>query len=68
MALTSTGHFKIGNKEFKAKSLKVGFESLNSEDSGRTDDGVMRLSWVSAELERQKLRCHPLLLRKWLNC
>ena len=60
MALTSTGHFKIGDKEFKAKSLKVGFESLNSEDSGRTDDGVMRLSWVFRRIRKVEIEMPPI--------
>lgn len=60
MALTSTGHFKIGNQEFKAKSLKVGFESLNSEDSGRTDDGVMHLNWIFRKIRKVEIEMPPI--------
>lgn len=44
MALTSKGHFKVNGQEFLAKSIKIGFESLASDNSGRTDDGVMRIN------------------------
>ena len=44
MALTTKGHFKINNEQFEAKSLRVNYESLSGEDSGRTDDGVMRIN------------------------
>ena len=43
MALTSKGNFIINNIEYEPKSLKVGFESLSSEDSGRSDDGAMHI-------------------------
>ena len=37
MALTTKGHFIInGGKEFKAKNINVNYESLTSEDTGRT--------------------------------
>lgn len=44
MALTDKGRFKIGNTEFKAKAIRLSFDSLASEDSGRTDDGVMHIT------------------------
>ena len=39
--MISKGSFKISNKEFKAKKIKVDYESLASEDSGRTDFVVL---------------------------
>ena len=60
MALLSKGHFQIGNKQFVAKSLKVGFESLNSEDSGRTDDGVMRLNWIFRKVRKVEITMPPI--------
>ena len=48
MALTTQGHFMINDdiQEYVAKSLKVNYESLSGEDSGRTADGVMRINWI----------------------
>lgn len=60
MALTSKGHFKVNGTEFEAKNLKVGFESLNSEDSGRTDDGVMRLNWVFRRIRKVEIEMPPI--------
>lgn len=37
------GSFKINGTTYVAKSLKQGFESLASDASGRTADGVMRI-------------------------
>jgi len=46
MSLTTKGHFKIDGTEFVAKSITPSFDSLASADSGRTDDGVMQITWV----------------------
>lgn len=60
MALTTKGHFQINNdKEFKSKSLKVQYESLSSEDSGRTDDGVMRINWVFRRVRKIEIEMPP---------
>lgn len=60
MALTSQGHFRInGDKEFVAKSLRVGFESLSAEDSGRTDDGVMHINWVFRKIRKVEIEMPP---------
>lgn len=60
MALTSQGHFQInGDKEFVAKSLRVGFESLSGEDSGRTDDGVMRINWIFRKIRKVEIEMPP---------
>lgn len=61
MALLSTGHFQInGNKQFKAKSIKVGFESLTSENTGRTDDGVLHIDWVFRRIRKIEIEMPPL--------
>ena len=48
MALTTQGHFMINDdiQEYVAKSLKVNYESLSGEDSGRTDDGVYHYNYI----------------------
>ena len=62
MALLSKGHFQInGDKQFKAKSLRVSFESLAGEDSGRTDDGVMRINWVFRRIRKVEIEVAELL-------
>lgn len=65
MALISQGHFQInGDKQFVAKSLRVGFESLAGEDSGRTDDGVMRINWVFRKIRKVEIEMAPMTSAK----
>lgn len=65
MALTTQGHFIInGDKEFSAKSLRVGFESLAGEDSGRTDDGVMRINWIFRKIRKVEIEMPPMTSAK----
>lgn len=59
MALTTKGHFKVNGKEYLAKSIKVDLESLASEDSGRTDDGVMRINWVLKKIRKVQIELPP---------
>lgn len=59
MALSSKGNFKIAGVEYKAKSLSVDNESLATEDSGRTDDGVIHINWVKSCLRKIKIEMPP---------
>ena len=59
MALTSKGHFKVNGTEYVAKSIKVDLESLASEDSGRTDDGVMHINWVLKKIRKVEIQVAP---------
>lgn len=59
MALTSKGHFKVNGKEYVAKSIKVDLESLASEDSGRTDNGVMHINWVLKKIRKVQIELPP---------
>lgn len=59
MALSGKGYFKIGSTEFLAKSIKPSFDSLATEDSGRTDDGVMHISWVKPKLRKWQIEMPP---------
>ena len=59
MALTSKGHFKVNGTEYIAKSIKVDLESLASEDSGRTDDGVMHINWVLKKIRKVQIELPP---------
>lgn len=54
------GSFKIGTKTFVAQSLKPNFESLASENSGRTDDGVMRITWVLRKIRKLEITMPPM--------
>ena len=58
--MISKGSFKISNKEFKAKKIKVDYESLASEDSGRTDDGVMHVYWVKRKIRKLNIEMPPM--------
>lgn len=59
MALTSKGHFQVNGTEYKAQSIKVNLESLASEDSGRTDDGVMHINWVLKKIRKVEIQVAP---------
>ena len=59
MALTCKGHFKVNGTEYLAKSIKVDLESLASEDSGRTDDGVMHINWVLKKIRKVFIEMPP---------
>ena len=59
MALTSKGHFNVNGTEYLAKSIKVDLESLASEDSGRTDDGVMHINWVLKKIRKVQIELPP---------
>ena len=61
MGLTTQGNFIINDdKEFVAKSLKVNYESLSGEDSGRTDDGVMRINWIFRKIRKVEIEMPPM--------
>lgn len=66
MPLTSKGHFQIGSSsamtnaaEFLAKSIKPSFDSLASENSGRTDDGIMHITWIKNNLRKWEIEMPP---------
>lgn len=59
MALSNKGNFIIDNMEYKPKSIKLSFESLASEDSGRTEDGVMHISWIKQKLRKWEIEMPP---------
>ena len=59
MALTSKGHFQVNGKEYVAKSIKVDLESLASEDSGRTDNGVMHINWILKKIRKVQIELPP---------
>lgn len=44
---------------FKAKSMHYGWESLASEDSGRTLDGVMHIYWVLRKIRKLEIVMPP---------
>jgi len=44
--LSNAGCFKISGTEFKPTRLNIIYDTLASEDSGRTDDGVMHINWI----------------------
>lgn len=59
MALTDKGKFKIGNVEFTAKSIATKYDSLATENSGRTDDGVMHIYWIRNNLRKYEIEMPP---------
>ena len=53
------GAFEIGGKRFYAQSIKYSWESLASEDSGRTLDGVMHIYWVKRKIRKLEITMPP---------
>ena len=45
--------------QFAPQSLKVGYESLATEDSGRSDDGVMHITWVLNRVRKLEIGLKP---------
>lgn len=60
MVLTSKGAIQIGTKTFIPASITPSYESLASADSGRTDDGVMRISWVLDRVRKLEITMPPM--------
>ena len=59
MALTTKGHFKIDNTQFLAKNINPKYDSLATENSGRTDDGIMHITWVRPNLRKYEIEMPP---------
>lgn len=59
MALTNKGNFSIDGIEFKAQSIKISYDSLTSDDSGRTDDGVMHIYWIYRKIRKLTIEMPP---------
>lgn len=51
--------FQINGIGFKAKSMKISWESLAAEDSGRTLDGVMHIYWVKRRIRKLEIVMPP---------
>lgn len=60
MALRAKGNFKIGTHEWSPKSLKVTYDSLATEKSGRSDDGVMHITWVRTHIIKLEITMPPM--------
>lgn len=60
MNLTHKGNFIINNElEVAPKSLMCNFESLASDNSGRTLDGVMHIYWVFNKIRKLEIELKP---------
>lgn len=55
----SQGTITINNTNFSIQSLKVNWESLQADDSGRTDDGVMHITWVMRKVRKLEISLPP---------
>ena len=60
MALSSKGCFKIGNTEYKPKSLKITYDSLATSNSGRSDNGTMVIKWVRKNIRKIEIEMPPM--------
>jgi len=59
MALTSKGNFIINGVEYTPKSLKVNYESLADEESGRVDSGRMTINWLYRKIRKVEIEMPP---------
>ena len=59
MALTTKGHFMVDGTQFLAKNISYKYDSLATEDSGRTDDGVMHISWIRSNMRKYEIEMPP---------
>ena len=60
MALGNIGYIQINGTLFKPQSLTVEYESLATEDSGRTDDGVNHIQWVFSGAPKLVIKMPPM--------
>lgn len=54
------GNIIAGEREFPAMKMVVEFESLASEDSGRSDNGEMHIDWLKERLRKVKITLPPM--------
>ena len=59
MALSDKGCFIIDGTQYRAKVITPSFDSLATEDSGRTDDGVMHITWIKDRLRKWEIELPP---------
>jgi len=60
MNLHNKGNIILNNEfEFAPKSLMINYESLASENSGRTLDGVMHIYWVFNRIRKLEIELPP---------
>ena len=57
--LSNIGNFAVNGKEYKAKAIKTGYESLAAEDSGRNADGSMHISWLYSNIRKIEIELPP---------
>lgn len=60
MTLRAKGNFKIDSTEWSPKSLKVTYDSLATEKSGRSDDGIMHITWVRTCITKLEITMPPM--------
>lgn len=62
MAITTNtqGDFIINNITFHAQSLKVSYESLADESSGRASSGKMIINWVYSKIRKVEIEMPPM--------
>lgn len=59
--LTNRGCFIINNaSEFTPRSLKVNYESLATDDSGRTADGIMHVDYIFSRIRKLQIEMPPM--------
>ena len=58
-ALVDGKNFMIDGVSFYAKSIRNNYESLATEDSGRTLDGVMHIYWVFNNIRKVEIEMPP---------
>lgn len=62
MALSGKGNFKIGNTEYSPKKFNVTYDSLATANSGRADDGTMKITWVRKNIRKIEIEMAPMTM------
>lgn len=60
MNLSNKGNIILNDQvEFSPKSMKIDYDSLASENSGRTLDGVMHIYWIFNRIRKVEIELKP---------
>lgn len=54
------GDFKINGQLYHAKQIKCGMKSLQSKNTGRTEDGVQHIEWIYHKLRTYVITMPPM--------
>ena len=60
MAKYNYGRINANGIEFMPQELSIKIDSLADENSGRTQDGVMRINWIWNKIRKVEIKLPPM--------